>query len=261
VFVGAGDIASCGLTADTATADLVAGIAGTVFTAGDNAYETGSVANYQDCYDPTWGQFFDRTYPVPGNHEYETANAAGYFEYFGARAGPVGTGWYAYDLGGWRIYALNSNCGVVGCAAGSQQEQWLRADLAASPHACVLAYWHHPRFSSGEHGNDAEVAPLWNALYSAGADVIINGHDHDYERFAPQTPAGIANSATGIREFVVGTGGAALRAFSTIRANSQKRDSNTHGVIQLTLSANGYAWQFIPAAGGTFTDSGTGTCH
>lgn len=259
--MGAGDIASCGLTADTATADLVSGIAGTVFAAGDNAYESGSVAEYQDCYDPTWGAFVDRTWPVPGNHEYQTAGAAGYFDYFGARAGPVGTGWYAYDLGGWRIYALNSNCAVVGCAAGSAQEQWLRADLASSPHACVLAYWHHPRFSSGEHGNDAEVAPLWDALYAAGAEVIINGHDHDYERFAPQTPGGVANPAAGIREFVVGTGGASLRAFSTIRANSQVRNSNTHGVIQLTLSTNGYAWQFIPAAGGTFTDSGTGTCH
>jgi hypothetical protein len=261
VLVGAGDIASCDLTADTATANVVAGIAGTVFTAGDNAYETGSLANYADCYDPTWGAFLDRTWPVPGNHEYETPGAAGYFDYFGARAGTGGTGWYAYDLGAWRIYALNSNCAVVGCAAGSAQEQWLRADLAASPRACVLAYWHHPRFSSGEHGNDPEVAPLWNALYEAGAEVIVNGHDHDYERFAPQTPTGAANAATGIREFVVGTGGAALRAFSTVRANSQVRNSTTYGAIKLTLSPTGYAWQFVAAGGATFKDSGSGTCH
>jgi hypothetical protein len=261
VLVGAGDIASCGLTADTATAALVSGIAGTVFTAGDNAYETGSAANYSDCYDPTWGAFLDRTNPVPGNHEYETSGAAGYFGYFGPRAGPAGTGWYAYDVGTWRIYALNSNCAVVGCAAGLEQEQWLRADLATFPRPCVLAVWHHPRFSSGEHGNDSEVAPLWDALYAAGAEVIVNGHDHDYERFAPQTPGGTANSTAGIREFVVGTGGASLRAFSTIRANSQVRNSATHGVIKLTLSATSYSWQFIPIAGKTFTDSGSDICH
>ena len=261
VLVGAGDIASCGLTTDTATANLVAGIDGTVFAAGDNAYESGSATEYANCYNPTWGAFKDRTNPVPGNHEYVTSGASGYFNYFGARAGPVGTGWYAYDLGTWRLYALNSNCAAVGCAAGSAQEQWLRADLATSPRPCVLAYWHHPRFSSGAHGNDSEVAPLWNALYESGAEVIVNGHDHDYERFAPQTPGGTADSATGIREFVVGTGGAVLRSFSTIRANSQVRNSSTYGVIKLSLSATSYAWQFIPAGTGTFTDAGSGDCH
>jgi hypothetical protein len=190
-----------------------------------------------------------------------TSGAAGYFDYFGARAGPVGTGWYAYDLGAWRIYALNSNCAVVGCGAGSEQEQWLRADLATSPRACVLAYWHHPRFSSGEHGNDSAVTPLWNALYEADADVIVNGHDHNYERFGPQTPSGTADAARGIRQFVVGTGGGSLRSFETIRANSQVRNSDTYGVIKLTLSPTGYAWQFVPIAGKTFADSGTGACH
>ena len=261
VLVGAGDIASCGLTADTATAQIVAGIAGTVFTAGDNAYETGSATNFRDCYDPTWGAFRERAWPAPGNHDYKTSGGAGYFDYFGARAGPGGTGWHAYDLGKWRIYALNSNCAAVGCGVGSEQEQWLRADLATSPRACVLAYWHHPRFSSGQHGNDPVMAPLWDALYQAGAEVIINGHNHNYERFAPQTPAGTADNAKGIRQFVVGTGGASLRSFGTIRANSQVRNSTTHGVIKLTLSATGYAWQFLPIAGKTFTDSGTGTCH
>ena len=261
VLVGAGDIASCGLTADTATAKLVAATAGTVFMAGDNAYETGSATDYAKCYDPTWGAVFDRTFPVPGNHEYETPGASGYFDYFGSRAGPAGTGWYAYDMGTWRVYALNSNCAVVGCDAGGAQEQWLRADLAANPRACVLAYWHHPRFSSGEHGNDAEVAPFWDALYDAGAEVIVNGHDHDYERFAQQTPAGASSAAKGIRQFVVGTGGASLRAFGTTKANSQVRNSATHGVIKFTLNDGGYSWQFIPIAGKTFTDSGTGTCH
>lgn len=261
VLVGAGDIASCGLTADSATAKVVAGIAGTVFTTGDNAYENGTAAEFRDCYGPTWGAFRDRTYPAPGNHDYGTSGAGGYFDYFGTRAGPIGTGWYAYDLGAWRIYALNSNCANVGCAAGSEQEQWLSADLATSPRACVLAYWHHPRFSSGQHGNDAAVGALWDALYAAGADVIINGHDHDYERFAPQSPGGAADPARGIREFVVGTGGASLRSFSTIRANSEVRNSVTFGVLKLTLSSNSYAWQFVPAGSGTFKDSGSGTCR
>lgn len=261
VLVGAGDIASCGLTADSATAKVVAGIAGTVFTAGDNAYENGTAAEYRDCYGPTWGAFRDRTSPAPGNHDYGTSGAGGYFGYFGIRAGPVASGWYAYDLGDWRIYALNSNCGQVSCAAGSEQEQWLRADLATNPRACVLAYWHHPRFSSGQHGNDAEVAPLWNALHDARAEVVINGHDHDYERFAPQTPAGAADPARGIREFVVGTGGASLRSFSTIRANSEIRNSTTFGVLKLTLSSGSYTWQFVPAGSGTFNDSGSGTCR
>jgi hypothetical protein len=261
VLVGAGDIASCGLTGDTATANLVSGIAGTVFTAGDNAYETGSTANFRDCYDPTWGPFLGRTFPTAGNHEYETTGAAGYFNYFGARAGEAGKGWYAYDLGSWRIYALNSNCFVVGCAAGGEQEQWLRADLGANPRECVLAYWHHPRFSSGQHGNNSEVLAIWNALYEAGAEVVVNGHDHDYERFRPQTPTAVTDDARGIRQIVVGTGGASLRSFGTIRANSEVRSSSAHGVLKLTLGLSTYSWQFIPVAGRTFTDSGTGTCH
>jgi hypothetical protein len=261
VLVGAGDIASCGLTGDTATAKLVAGIDGTVFTTGDNAYETGSVAEFANCYNPTWGAFYNRTYPTAGNHDYETSGASGYFDYFGARAGPIGQGWYAYDIGIWRIYALNSNCFVVGCDAGQAQEQWLRADLAANPRSCVLAYWHHPRFSSGQHGNDAEVAALWNALYEAGAELIVNGHDHDYERFAPQTPSAAPDPATGIRQFVVGTGGVSLRSFGAVKANSQVRNSSTYGVLKLTLGDTGYSWQFVPIAGKTFTDSGSGTCH
>ena len=261
VLVGAGDIASCGLTADSATAKLVAGIAGTVFTAGDNAYENGTAAEFRDCYGPTWGAFRDRTYPAPGNHDYGTSGAAGYFDYFGARAGPNGAGWYAYDLGDWRIYSLNSNCTKVGCIAGSEQEQWLRADLATNPRACVLAYWHDPRFTSGPTGNNTSVAPFWNALYEAGAEIVVNGGDHDYERFAPQTPSGAADPAKGIRQFVVGTGGASLRSFSTIRANSEVRNSTTFGVLKLTLSSNAYAWQFVPAGSGTFTDSGSGTCR
>jgi len=257
VLVGAGDIATCGGSGDSATAALLAGIPGTVFTAGDNAYPDGSLSNYQDCYDPTWGAAFARTRPSLGNHEYATSGAAGYFAYFGSRGGSAGKGYYAYNLGTWRIYVLNSNCSRVGCGATSAQVRWLKADLAANPRRCILAYWHHPLFSSGFHGNIAAVRPFWDALYAARADVVINGHDHDYERFTRQTPSG-SRSAHGIMEFVSGTGGAERRPFFTIRANSVSRSSTTFGVLKLTLHPGSYDWQFVPQAGMSFTDGGTG---
>ncbi len=258
VLVGAGDIASCSRSGDAKTAALVGGIPGTVFTAGDNAYPAGKIAQFEDCYDPTWGAFKDRTRPSPGNHDYETVDAGGYFAYFGSAAGDQGEGYYAYDLGAWRIYALNSNCAPVGgCGKGSPQLKWLKADLAANPTQCIAAYWHHPLFSSGAHGNQPKVRPFWRALYAAGADVVINGHDHDYERFAPQEPDGDRNT-DGIREFVVGTGGAERRPFGTIKANSQVRNATTFGVLKLTLHATSYDWTFVPQAGKTFSDSRKG---
>ena len=261
VLVGAGDIASCVMSGDSATAKLLDGIAGTVFTAGDNAYEHGTAAQFNDCYRPTWGRHRSRTRPAPGNHDYFTAGAAGYFGYFGTRAGTAGQGWYAYDVGAWRVYALNSNCAAIGgCEAGSAQETWLRTDLAANPRQCVLAYWHHPVFSSGVHGNDPTMGDIWAALHEAGAEVVVNGHDHDYERFAPQAPDGSADPA-GIREFVVGTGGAGLRGFGTVRANSLVRSSSAHGVLKLTLRPTSYSWAFVPVAGKTFKDSGSTACH
>ena len=211
------------------------------------------------------------TRPAPGNHEYQTGggtncdtsgNAAGYYGYFGPAAGDPAKGYYSYDLGDWHLVALNSECGKAqGCGAGSPQEQWLRADLAAHEHACTLAYWHRPLFSSGEHRGFADVRPLWQALYDAGADVVLSGHDHDYERFAPQTAAGAADAARGIRLFVVGTGGRHLRAFGATAANSQVRDSTSFGVLRLTLRPTSYDWQFVPAAGSAFTDSGSTACH
>jgi hypothetical protein len=261
LLVAAGDIASCGLLADSATADLVDGIPGIVAAVGDNAYERGTAWEYATCYGPTWGRAKARTRPVPGNHDYLTAGASGYFGYFGAAAGSRGQGWYAYDLGTWRIYALNSNCGAIGgCGPTSPEVRWLQADLAANPRACVLAYWHHPRFSSGVHGNASAVSTLWQVLYAAGAEVVINGHDHDYERFAPQNPNGVADPARGIREFVVGTGGASLRGFVTRRANSEVRSATSHGVLVLTLGNGRYSWRFI-AADGSFTDAGSASCH
>jgi len=262
VLVGAGDIASCQSDGDEATAKLLDTLDGTVFTLGDNAYEHGTLDEYGRCYDPTWGRQLPRTMPAPGNHEYGTRAAAGYFTYFGAAAGEPGEGWYAYDAGSWRVYVLNSNCQEIGgCDAGSAQERWLRADLAANPRSCVLAMWHHPLFSSGEHGNDPITRPLWQDLDDAGADLVLNGHDHTYERFAPQTPAGRLDEARGIVEMVVGTGGRSHYPFPIIRDNSLVRDNTTWGVLRLVLSEGSWSFEFMPVEGGSFTDSGSATCH
>jgi hypothetical protein len=258
VLVGAGDIAHCSNDGDEITASLLDDISGTVFTTGDNAYRDGTAEEYANCYDPSWGRHKERTYPSPGNHDYHTADAAGYFDYFGSRAGEPGKGYYSYDLGAWHIIALNSNIPVE---AGSPQEQWLRADLAAHPAACTLAYWHHPRFSSGTvHGSDGDMQPLWDALYEYGADVVLVGHEHNYERFAPQDPLGIADPTRGIRQFVIGSGGRSHYQFGTPIANSEVRNSDTSGLLKLTLHASSYSWEFIPDPGKTFTDSGTSPC-
>jgi hypothetical protein len=263
ILVGAGDIADCkDLSGAEATAKLLVQIPGTVFAAGDLAYPDGSKENFV-CYDKTWGRVKSRTRPSPGNHEFHAAGATPYFDYFGAAAGDPKTGYYSYELGTWHIIVLNSECkDVGGCEAGSPQEKWLRADLAAHPAACTLSYWHKPLFSSGgAHGNDLTVKPLWQALYEANADVILGGHDHDYERFAPQTPDGAADAKRGIREFVVGTGGKNHRPFGESKPNSELRDATAFGVLKLTLKPGSYEWQFIPEEGKSFTDSGTGTCH
>lgn len=262
VLVGAGDIASSG-DGDSATADLLDGIPGTVFTAGDDAYPSGRAADFAAFYEPTWGRHKARTRPVPGNHEYRTRGAAGYFGYFGAAAGDPDKGYYSYDLGAWHVVALNSNCREVGgCDAGSPQERWLRADLAASAKPCTLAYWHHPRFTSGaDHAPDTSVGPLVRALYDNDAEVVVTGHNHQYERFAPMDPRGRLDEARGIRHFVAGTGGAAFYRFGTILPNSEVRDNGTFGVLKFTLHKDSYTWEFVPEAGGTFTDSGTTSCH
>ena len=263
VLVGAGDIADCtALAGAEATAKLLDKISGTVMAVGDLAYPDGSKENFA-CYNRTWGRARSRTRPAPGNHEFHSSGATPYFDYFGALAGDPKTGYYSYDLGSWHILVLNSECkDVGGCESGSPQERWLRADLASHPVACALAYWHKPLFSSGSaHGNDLAMKPLWDALYDANADVVVNGHDHDYERFAPQTPDGVSDAVRGIREFVVGTGGKNLRPFGTAKPNSEVRDFSAFGVLKLILKPNGYDWQFIPEEGKTFTDSGSGVCH
>ena len=264
VVVAVGDIADCGSEADEATAELVGGIPGTVLTLGDNAYPDGSAEDFEECYDPAWGRFKDRTRPSPGNHEYHTENAEGYFGYFGKAAGDPDEGYYSYDLGDWHLIALNSNCEEVGCGASSRQVGWLKRDLAANDgKRCTLAYMHHPRFSSGEeHGSTYYVKPLWEALHEAGADVVLSAHEHNYERFAPREPGGRADPEGGIRQFVVGTGGG--EGTYPIRDPiflSEVHDDLTYGVLKLTLRAGGYEWRFVPAEGGAFTDSGSARCH
>jgi calcineurin-like phosphoesterase family protein len=263
VLVGAGDIADCSdISGAEATTKLIEQIPGTVMAVGDLAYPDGTKENFA-CYDRTWGHFKDRTRPAVGNHEFHSTGATFYFQYFGAVAGDSKDGFYSYELGTWHIIVLNSECQEVGgCQAGSRQEKWLRADLADHPTACALAYFHKPLFSSGaKHGNDPELKPLWQALYQANVDVAVGGHDHDYERFAPQTPDGIADAKHGIREFVVGTGGKSQRPFADPLPNTEIRNNDAFGVLKLTLHSKSYDWQFVPQAGKSFTDSGTTGCH
>ncbi len=261
VFVGAGDIASCYDDNDEATARLLDEIDGTVFTLGDNAYDHGTSAEFASCYAPTWGRQRTRTRPTPGNHDYVTPDASAYFAYFGERAGAPTQGYYSYDIGAWHIIALNTNCAEIGgCGEGSNQLAWLRADLAAHPAQCTLAYGHHPRFSSGGH-DDATLTAMWMVLDDGGVDVVLSGHDHTYERFAPQDAAGALDPVRGVRQFVVGTGGARHYAFEALRPNSEVRNSDTFGVLMLTLQPTRYVWTFVPIAGAAFTDHGSTACH
>jgi acid phosphatase type 7 len=266
ILVGAGDIADCDSSGDEATAllldQIVANHAGAViFTTGDNVYDDGTPEEFSDCYEPSWGRHKAITRPAAGNHDYHTDGASGYFEYFGANAGDPAKGYYSYDHGAWHIVVLSSNCGDInGCDVGSAQEQWLRNDLASSGALCTLAYWHHPRFSSGDHGDSEFMQPLWQALYDAGADVVLTGHDHNYERFVPLNGAGDPDPARGITSIVVGTGGRELRSLTT-RPISAAGDDTSWGVLKMTLKSGSADFVFIPAAGNSFTDSGTIVCH
>ena len=262
VVLAAGDVASCGSDGDEATAALLDDRAGEILVPGDLAYDAGSSAQFEDCYGPTWGRHRDRTHPAPGNHEYGTPAASGYFDYFGPAAGTKGEGWYSFEVGSWHVIALNSNCDLIGgCGPGSAQEAWLRADLAAHPTRCTLAFWHHPRFSSGvEHGSDARVSGLWNALFDAGADVVLNGHEHNYERFAALDAEGRPTDR-GIRQFVVGTGGRSHYRLGERLPGHEAGNDTTFGVLELTLRADGYDWRFVPVEGGEFTDSGSAPCR
>lgn len=259
ILVGAGDIANCDVgPGHEATGKLLDDIPGTVFTMGDHAYPKGSSKSFRECYELSWGRHKARTRPSPGNHDYMTNLALPYFEYFGENAGPSRRGYYSYQLGAWHIISLNSDDAA---SRTSKQVQWLREDLAAHPSACTLAYWHVPVFSSGAHGNDRHMTEVWRVLYEHGVEVVVNGHDHSYERFAPQDPDGNADPAHGIREFVVGTGGGGVYPFGKkTEPNSEVRQHLSYGVIKFTLHPDRYDWEFITAKGQPFSDKGSAAC-
>jgi calcineurin-like phosphoesterase family protein len=263
LLLAAGDIGSCNSGGDEATAALLEGVPATIAALGDLAYPRGTAEDFAYCYDPSWGVFRDHTRPAAGNHDFATPWAAPYFAYWGTLAGLAGAGYYSYELGSWHIVVLNSNCRFVPCRPGSPQETWLRTDLAQHRAKCTLAYFHHPLFSSTRGTATPAVQPLWQDLYVAGADVVLNGHAHNYQRFAPQTPLGAVDPRRGIREFVVGTGGNSHHFLGPPIANQQNMDDTTFGVLRLMLLETGYTWEFEPQTngGGFFTDSGTGTCH
>ena len=263
-LIAAGDIAQCGRlgyvgTGAEETARLIDQIPGTVLALGDLAYPNGTERDFRHCYDPTWGRFKDRTRPTPGNHDYNTTSAAPYYAYWGEKAGTPGEGFYSFELGTWHMIALNSN--IIEGSLGSKQEQWLVADLERYSTKCSLAFFHHPRFSSGGHGSDPRLDSLWRILYAHGVDVVLGGHDHDYERFAPLDPDGRRDPQRGIRQFVAGTGGAALTPFLWIRPYSEARIYGARGVLRMTLMPESYQWEFLSAPDGRSLDAGSGTCH
>jgi acid phosphatase type 7 len=260
VFVGAGDIAYCNHDGDDKTAALLDEIEGTVFTIGDNSQNEGTHQQFRDCYEPSWGRHRWRTRPAVGNHDRGTPDAAGYFDYFGEAAGPWGRGYYSYTLGDWRIVVLDSNCELVGgCQRGSAQERWLRAELAANPAQCRVAIWHHPLFNSGEVGNHPHLRDIWQALMEARTDIVLAGHDHHYERFGRQDADGRADP-TGMRQFIVGTGGATFHRPGTRQPNSELYQPYLLGLLKLELLPNSYTWEFVPTREYDFRDSGWEPC-
>jgi acid phosphatase type 7 len=262
VILVAGNIATCGTTNDEATAAILDTLPGTIFTLGDNAFPEGSAAAYRDCYQPSWGRHKARTYAALGNHEYKSGTATASFDYFGDRVGPRDLGYYSLDLGNWHIIVLNVN-DFREYEEGSAQEQWLQADLANHSKPCTLAIWHNPRFFSSDTvgwTSSAYVTPLWQRLYAAGVDVVLNGQQHQYERFPPMTPTGTPDDAAGIREFNVGTGGESTEMPIAIAQHSEVV-SDAFGILKLTLDAGSYTWEFVPVVPGQFSDAGSGTCH
>jgi hypothetical protein len=252
-FVGAGDIANCDLAGASATAQLLQGIQGEVFTLGDHVYPNGTAESFATCYESTWGRHRSRTHPTPGNHDWDVSRGAPYLAYFGAAAGP---GYYSFNLGAWHVLSLNSN---INAQPGSSQFEWVRADLAANASPCTLAYWHHPLFSSGSNGNNPQMRAIWQLLDEAGVEFVMSGHDHLYERFAPQDANGRATPA-GVRAFTVGTGGTSLYGATSIQPNSDVRDNQSWGVLKLTLRSGSYDWEFVPVAGHSFRDLGSAPC-
>ena len=261
--IAAGDIAECRWGSPRgaeATARVIETISGIVLALGDLTYPNGAKAEYENCYEPTWGRFRYRTRPTPGNHEYNSRGARPYFAYWGPAAGPDSAGFYSFDTGDWHLVALNSN--ILGTALATKQEEWLKEDLNQHQGMCTLAYFHHPRFSSGWHRDNPRLDSLWHLLYKSHVDVVLNGHEHDYERFAPLDPDGHVDEQHGIRQFIVGTGGAQLiELFPGIHPNSQARESTSYGVLVLRLASRSYQWQFLSAPRGTSLDQGSASCR
>ena len=253
----AGDVGWCGLKGAELTGRMLDTLPGPILLLGDVAYPDGTTANIYDCFDPFWGRHRSRTFPIPGNHDYHTRGALPYFEYFGANAGPFGLGYYSLEMGPWLVIGLNS---TIDIGDGSPQLQWLKSTLAANPFKCTLAFWHYPRFSSAQNGDNTSVAQALRALYDANADLVLNGHDHVYERMAPTDPDGRVDLARGIRQFTVGTGGASLYSFPTVKPASEARAS-VWGLLRLTLRTDGYEFEFMSVPGESFRDSGSGQCH
>jgi len=280
-LAGAGDIAKCGgrLKNAEATAKLLDELFppgeeanGVIFTLGDNVYPSGTREEFAECYEPTWGRHKERTRPTLGNHDYRTERGAPYFEYFGENAGDPGKGYYSYELGEWRILALNTLCDEdeIGCGPGSPQYEWLKQELEENPAACTAAYGHHPRFSSGKHGSEEAIAPLFELLYDYGVDVYLAGHEHNYERFGPVDPQGRLDPERGVRQFIVGAGGRELRSLSGFGGllggsdrlpASEAIDNTSYGILKLTLYPDSYEWEFLPIEGHSFRDSGSAECH
>lgn len=256
--LAAGDIAGCSYDADEATAQILDRYPNApILTLGDNAYESGKITEFMNCFEPTWGRHKDRIYPSIGNHEYGTPGGDDYFTYF-KREKPA---YYSFELANWHFIALDSNCTITLCTTESEQVRWLTADLHKLPaDKCVIAYMHHPRFSSGKHGNDDRLITIWQTLYDGGVDLVLAGHDHTYERIAPLSPDGYVNNTRGMRSLVVGTGGRGLYEFDEIVYGSEKRNNTVHGVLKLELFDGRYDYSFIPVAGQEFSDFGSGLC-
>ncbi len=262
VIYAVGDIADCDETGDEAVAELLSVTTGPILTLGDTVYPDGTVKQFRDCFDPAWGQLKSRIKPVPGNHDYAVGKAEGYYGYFGSAAGDPTKGYYSYDIGEWHMIALNANCWAIGgCEKDSPMIKWLEADLASHPSTCTLAYYHQPRWSSGAHSNNATYQTLWATLVNGGVDVVLNGHDHDYERFALMNASGAIDTENGTREFVVGTGGKSEYGFFIVQPASQARYNQGFGVLGMTLHSTGYDWQFQAVPGGVVKDSGQQACH
>jgi hypothetical protein len=256
VLLAAGDIGLCGSRGAAQTGEMLDGLEGTILAVGDLAYPHGTPDDFINCYDPVWGRHKARTKPAPGNHEYETGGAQPYFDYWGGAAGPVGLGYYSFKVGDWLVLSLNSNIPVGNTTA---QAQWIRSELTANTSHCALAYFHHPLYSSGPNGDNARLAGLWQLLYDMGVDIIVNGHEHLYERYGPMTPDGQRNDAKGIRQFIVGTGGAGLYAIQRLHPVSEVQVIS-HGLLKLTLSSQGYQWEFLQTSG-VRGDFGQDLCH